>query len=75
HIFLCITGMIFYRYLAWKCKHLGLSLRQLVDELDEIRIALAQKKSGVNVEMVVEEMGANQARLFSLLDLGKFIDF
>jgi len=54
HIFLCITGMIFYRYLAWKCKHLGLSLRQLVDELDEIRIALAQEKSGVNVEMVSE---------------------
>jgi transposase len=74
HIFLCITGMIFYRYLAWKCKHLRLSVRQLVGELDEIRIAIVQEKSGAKVEMVVEEMGAKQARLFSLLDLGKFID-
>lgn len=74
HIFLCITGMIFYRYLAWKCKHLRLSVRQLVGELDEIRIAIVQEKSGGKVEMVVEEMGAKQARLFSLLDLGKFVD-
>jgi transposase len=74
HIFLCITGMIFYRYLAWKCKHLRLSVRQLVGELDEIRIAIVQEKSGAKVEMVVEEMGAKQARLFSLLDLGKFMD-
>jgi transposase len=74
HIFLCIIGMIFYRYLAWKCKHLRLSLRQLVEELDEIRIAIVQKKSGGKVEMFVEEMGAKQATLFSLLDLGKFMD-
>ena len=32
HIFLCIVGMIFYRYLAWKCKHLRLSIVRLVDE-------------------------------------------
>lgn len=74
HIFLCITGMIFYRYLAWKCKHLQLSLRQLVEELDGIRIAIVQENSGGKVEMVVEEMGAKQARLFSLMDLGKYID-
>ncbi|RZN13823.1 MAG: hypothetical protein EF812_06890 [Methanosarcinales archaeon] len=73
HIFLCVVGMIFYRYLAWKCKHLRLSITQLVDELDGIRLALVQEKTGRNVEMVVEEMGAKQARLFSLLDLGKFM--
>jgi len=71
---LCIAGMIFYRYLAWKCKHLRLSLGQLVEELEGIYIALVQEKSGGKVEMVVEEMGAKQARLFSLLDLGKFLD-
>jgi len=57
HIFLCIIGMIFYRYLAWKCKHLRLSLGQLVEELEGIRIALVQEKSGGKVKMVVEEMG------------------
>ena len=74
HIFLCITGMIFYRYLAWKCKHLRLSIGQLVEELEGIRIAFVQEKSGGKVEMVVEEMGVKQARLLSLLDLGKFIN-
>lgn len=73
HIFLCIIGLIFYRYLAWKCRHLQLSLRQLVEELGGIRLALVQGKMGGNVGLVVEEMDAKQARLFSLLDLGKFI--
>ena len=73
HIFLCIIGMIFYRYLAWKCKHLRLSLRRLVEELEGIRVALVQGKTGGKVDLVVEEMDARQARLFSLLDLGKFM--
>jgi transposase len=73
HIFLCVIGMIFYRYLAWKCKHLRLSITRLIDELEGIRLALVQDKTGGNVEMMVEEMGAKQARLFSLLDLGKFM--
>ncbi|CAD6494295.1 MAG: hypothetical protein EMLJLAPB_00752 [Candidatus Argoarchaeum ethanivorans] len=67
------VGMIFYRYLAWKCKHLRLNITRLVDELGGIRLALVQEKTGGNVEMVVEEMDAKQARLFSLLDLGKFM--
>ena len=73
HIFLCVVGMIFYRYLAWKCKHLRLSIVRLVDELDGICLALVQEKTGRNVKMMVEEMDAKQARLFSLLDLGKFM--
>jgi transposase len=73
HIFLCVIGMIFYRYLAWKCKHLRLSITRLVDELEGIRLALVQEKAGRNVKMMVEEMAAKQARLFSLLDLGKFM--
>jgi transposase len=73
HIFLCIIGMIFYRYLAWKCKYLRLSLRRLVEELEGIRVALVQGKTGSKVDLVVEEMDAKQARLFSLLDLGKFM--
>ncbi|MEA1905556.1 MAG: IS1634 family transposase [Euryarchaeota archaeon] len=73
HIFLCVVGMIFYRYLAWKCKHLRLSITRLVDELNGIRLALVQKKTGKNVMLMVEEMNVKQARLFSLLDLGKFM--
>jgi len=74
HIFLCIIGMIFYRYLAWKCKDLGLSLRRIVEELEGIRVALVKQKSGRKVEMLMEEINAKQARLISVLDLGKLMD-
>jgi len=42
-------------------------------ELEGIRVAIVKQKSGGKVEMVLEEMDAKQARLFSLLDLGKFM--
>ena len=74
HIFLCIIGMLFYRYLGWKCKNLNLSLRRLVEELEGIRLALVKEKSSTKVNMLVEEMNTKQAKLFSLLDLGKFMD-
>ncbi|MCD6206794.1 MAG: hypothetical protein J7J06_02245 [Methanosarcinales archaeon] len=56
-----------------KKRNLRLSITRLVDELDGIRLALVQKKTVRNVMMMVEEMGVKQARLFSLLDLGKFM--
>ncbi len=73
HIFLCIIGMIFYRYMAWKCKHLRLSIRRLLEALEGIRVAIVKQKSGGKVGIVLEEMDAKQARLFSLLDLGEFM--
>ena len=39
-----------------------------------IRLALVKGKTGGMVDLVVEEMDAKQAKLFSLLDLGKFMD-
>jgi len=74
HIFLCITGMLFYRYLAWKCKHFHLSLRRLVEELEGIRLALVKEKTNSKVKLIVEEMNSKHAGLFSLLDLGEYMD-
>ena len=54
-------------------KYLGLSFRRLVEELEGIRLALVQEKTGRKVDLVVEAMDAKQASLFSLLDFGKFI--
>ena len=44
HIFLCVVGMIFYRYLAWKCKHLRLSIVRLVDELGGYVLLLCRRR-------------------------------
>ena len=74
HTFLCITGLLFYRYLAYRCKHYHISLKRLVGELEGIHIALAKDSAGGRgIELVVEEMNSTQARLFSHLNLGKFI--
>jgi transposase len=73
HIFLCIIGVLFYRYLAWRCKHIHMSLRRLIEELEKIRIALVGDKKVGKIKLVVEDMDARQARLFSYLDLGEFI--
>jgi len=74
HTFLCVIGLLFYRYLAYRCKHFHISLKRLVEELSGIRIALAENKAkSGKIELVVEEMDSTQARLFSHLNLGKFI--
>ncbi len=72
HVFLCVTGMLFYRYLFWKLKSFKLSGEQILKELDGIRIALASKGDGKKAEFVFEEMTPLQARIFSFLDLGRF---
>jgi len=44
-----------------------------VEEFDGIRLAPIEEKMGSKVKLVVEEMDAKQAKLFSLLDMGKFM--
>ena len=45
-----------------------------MEELGDIRLSLVQRKESGKVEMVVEEMDVKQAGLFSLLNLGEFMD-
>ena len=42
-------------------------------ELEGIRIALAEDKGSRKCRLIVEDMNVKQARLFSLLDMGRFI--
>lgn len=44
-----------------------------MEELEGIRIALVQEKSGGKVEVVVKEMHAKKTRFFSLPDLGGYM--
>ena len=50
-----------------------MGLKDLVEELEGIHIALLEDKGTKKCELIVEDMNAKQARLFSLLDLGRFI--
>ena len=73
HVFLAIMGLLFYRYLAWKTKKYNLSLKEIIDALSGIRIALVKDNKSDKSDIVLEEMSSNQGSLFSFLNLGKFI--
>jgi transposase len=73
HVFLAVMGLLFYRYMAWKTKKYNLSLKEIIDALSGIRIALVKDNKSDKSDIVLEEMSSNQGSLFSFLNLGKFI--
>lgn len=73
HVFLAIIGLLFYRYLAWETRRYGLSMRKLIEKLSEIRIAVVQEKDSKKSKIIVEEMDAKQASLFSFLNMEKYL--
>lgn len=73
HNFLCVMGILFYRYLMWELKEYKLSREKLVENLDKIRLAIVKDKDTKKVRFVIEEMDGLQALLFSKLDLGRYL--
>ena len=72
HTFLCVMGLMLYRWLQWRSRDLGLSLKALVETLEGIRIGVVKTTAG-KPEMVIEELNPLQGRVFSALDLGEMI--
>lgn len=76
HVFICVMGLLFYRYLQWKLKKNGLdySTMELDEILNGIRLAMvyngSRKKKG---DLVVERMNKEQAKVFSALDMAEYI--
>jgi len=73
HVFLCVMGMLFYRYLAKKVKCVGLSIKELQHQLEGIRMAFVKNNETSKISLVVEEMNPIQAKLFSRLELNEFL--
>jgi transposase len=74
HIFLCLVGLTMYRYLLWKLRDTGMSVYQLDSALRGIRIGfMAMKDKERKVQQIMEEMKPEAARIFSKLDVGRFI--
>jgi transposase len=76
HVFVCVMGLLFYRFVQWILRREGLliSTRGLAEVLDGIRLAILmngkRKKKGT---VVVEHMDKEEATVFSLLRMGEFI--
>ena len=75
HVELCVWGMLFYRYLARKLKRMGIdiSLKGMIEELTDMRLAVVRNKQSKKTDIKLEEMNSIQARLFSALDLGRYM--
>ena len=72
HVFLCVMGLMLLRYLQWEVRELGLSMKELLETLEGIRVAVVKNGAGRG-DLVMEEMTRPQARLFAELNLGKLI--
>lgn len=73
HVFMCVMGLLFVRYLSYKLKDLGLSDELLFHELAQIRVGLVTRADLKDPEIVVEDMTPIQARIFSKLDMGRYL--
>lgn len=70
HSFICVVGLVFYRYLLWKLKKQNelLSETRIIEELEKIRVALV-KRDDNRPNFVFEKMDLDQMRLFTELRL------
>ena len=70
HSFLCVIGLVFYRFLLWKLKKQNESISdtRVVEELEKIRVALV-KREDERPNFVFENMDLDQMRLFTELRL------
>ena len=73
HVFLCVLGLFFVRYLSWRVGDLGITDKRMMDELEGIRVALVSRGDLKKPQLVIEEMTPLQARLFSKMDLSRYI--
>ena len=73
HVFMCVMGLFFVRYISHKLRDLGISDEQIFNELSRIRVGLVTPNDLKRPQIVVEDMTPIQARIFSKLDLGRYL--
>jgi len=71
HVFLCMVGLLLYRFILTELQIKKTSPATVAEKLDKIRIALL--KRGRKAEFVVEEMPREIASIFSTLRLDRFL--
>jgi len=73
HVFICIMGLLFHRYLQCKLRSAGLNYtaKTLVDLLDNIRLTLVLTDKNRKGKFLIERMSPEEAGVFSTLGLGQ----
>ena len=74
HVFLCVIGLLLYNYLLYLIDDQELTIQRLASNLEKIRMGLIYNgKEGKNAEFVIEEMNKESAKIFTKLQLEKYI--
>jgi len=75
HVFICIMGLLFYRYIQYKLRKAGLdySPKELSDILNKIRLALVVSGNNKKGKFLIERMEPREAAVFSILGMGNYI--
>ncbi len=72
HLFLCAMGLLLLRYLQWELKAQDLSMKELVEALESLKVVLVRTPEG-KPRLVLEKMGREEARVFTGLKLDRMI--
>lgn len=72
HVFLCVMGLLLLRYLQWELRDDPVTIKELVEGLERIKVVLVQTPEG-KPRLVLEKMGREEARIFSRLNLHQYI--
>ena len=67
HIFVCVMGLMLLRYLQWRVRDLGFTMKELVETLERIRLVVAIRDGSPQV--VLEQLGRREAELVDRLQL------
>jgi transposase len=78
HVFLCVIGLLLYNYNLHKINDPALTMKQLSEYLDQMRLGLVyteekNKKSKKGANFVIEDMNKSMAEVFAKLQLGQLI--
>ena len=77
HAFLVVMGLMLLRYLLWEAKDLGLTVKELVETLEGIRVGVVSregKPGGKGApEVILESMTKRQAELATKFHLTEML--
>ena len=72
HLFLCAMGLLLLRYLQRELSAQELSMKELVEALESLKVVLVRTPEG-KPRLVLEKMGREEARVFTGLKLDQMI--
>ncbi|MCL4383179.1 IS1634 family transposase [Candidatus Marsarchaeota archaeon] len=73
HIFICVLSMILYRYMLWKLRDIKLSDGNITKMIRDIRLAFIKGTNSNSVEKVLEHMTPEQIKIYTTLNLERYM--